>query len=120
MNLSQAYRASEALAALAHNEGMNAREAYGVMKLTRAFRDDANFYAQKRNELLERHGTRDAQDASRFHFATKSCMEAFTEKLRELDETESSARVEPVVLRGDIVGVTPDMLDALFELVRIE
>lgn len=120
MTLLEAYRASEALEPLMKNEELTAREAYCVMKLSRSVRDEAQFYAQKRNTLLERYGKQDEADHSKYHFTTREDMEAYSASVRELDGTEASVHPESVRLRGDIRGITPDMLDALAGLVTID
>ncbi len=120
MTLLEAYKASEALEPLMKNEELTAREAYGVMKLAKAVRDEAGFYAEKRNRLLEKYGKPDETDAKKYRFESREDMDAYAEGVRELDATEVTVKAEPVVLKGDMRGITPDMLLALDSLVRVE
>ena len=119
MKLLEAYKAAEALNELGRNEGLTAREAYGVMRLRSAFREDAVFFASRRNELLKRFGEADPETPGRYIFPDDEKQKAFAEALNELCETPTNVKAEPVILRGDLTGVTADMLAALDGLVTV-
>ena len=120
MNLLRVYKASEALNSLYRNEGLTAREAYGIMRLRGALRDDAAFFVQRRNELLMRYGEPDAEKHGTYIFPDADKMKAFEDAVRELAETESSVRWEPVILRGEIEGITPETLEALDGFIEVK
>jgi hypothetical protein len=113
MTLLTVYRASEALGGLYRNEHLTAREAYGIMKLRAALREDAAFFIQRRNELLRRHGEPDEENPGRYTFPDVERMKAFEAAIRELADTETNIKYDPVTLRGEIEGVTPETLEAL-------
>lgn len=120
MNIHTVFRAYQALEAMSRNEGMTAREAYGIMKLKSSLREDAAFYAERRNELLIRYGKADDETPGKYNFPDKEAFEAYSAALRELEETETHVRVATVTLRGENTGVTPDMLEALDGFVTVE
>ena len=120
MKLREVYRAAEALGEIGKNPALTAREAYGIMKLRSALREDAAFFAGRRNELLKRFGEPDAETPGKYNFTDKDKMEAFQTALRELADTDALIRYEPVSLRGELTGITADMLSALDGLVSID
>jgi len=119
MKLVEAYKAMEALETLGHNEGLTAREAYGIMKLRSLLREDAIFFASKRNDLLRRYGEADPDTPGRYIFTDEEKHKAFADALEELCETPTCIKAEPVILRGDLTGVTADELAALDGLVTV-
>ena len=119
MNLLEAYKADEALNALGRNENLTAREAYGIMQLRSALREDAIFFATKRNELLKRYGEPDKDTPGRYVFPDEEKLKDFNAALEELCETPTRIKAEPVILRGDLTGVTADMLSALDGLITV-
>lgn len=112
-------RAEVSVMELYKNTSLCARESYGIMKLSKAIRDEAQFYHDKRNGLLKKYGTQDEADKSRYHINGEEKQIEFTKDLAELDATEVKIQYDRVKLRGDIPGVTPEMLDALDAFVEI-
>lgn len=119
MNLLTVYKAAEALESLNKNNGLTAREAYGLMKLRNALREDALFFASKRNELLSRYGTPDEKTPGKYGFTDKDKFDAFEQAVKELADTEAHVRYDPVILRGELVGITPAMLSDLDGFVTV-
>ena len=119
MKLVEIVHAMDAVMELYKNTALCARESYGVMKLSRAMRDDAEFYHEKRNGLLKAYGTQDAENKTVYRITGDEKMGEFTKALSELDATEVNIQYDRVKLRGDIPGVTPEMLDALDAFVEI-
>lgn len=119
MNLLSIVRAEAAVGELYKNTALCARESYGIMKLSKAMRDEAQFYHEKRNGLIAKYGTQDETDKSKYHLANAETMDAYLKALSELDATEVNIQYDRVKLRGDIPGVTPEMLDALDAFVEI-
>ena len=120
MNLLNVYNAFGALNALYKNENLTAREAYGIMKLRGALREDALFFSARRNDLLMRYGDADKENPGRYTFPDAERLTAFEAAVKELAETEAHVRCDPVPLRGDLTGVTPETLEALAGFVTVE
>lgn len=111
--------ADEALRVLYDNTELNARESYGIMKLGKAMRDDVAFFYLRRTKLLTTYGTEDPKEKGKFNVPKEKAKE-YTDAMEELGNEPVEIRAEPVKLRGDILGITPKVLQALDPFVTVD
>ena len=96
---SEILNANEPLSIIA-KEKVSIKEAIGIARIIKVFREEFPIYQEKQRELIDKYG--DTTDDGRIKFKDEESARLFNESYAELVNCEVDINIEPIVLTSDI------------------